>query len=395
MRIVPTLTAIVILVSCMVPTAVVKADEAAADDQVVADDQVAADDDAAYDDAVAADDQVAADDDAAYDDAVAAYDDAVAADDDQVAAYDDQVAADDDAAYDDAVAAYDDAVAADDAVEAYEEAEEDEEDDDDAYKYAGFTVCKNTAIQVTDVQFYCDSPGTFYYGSGKYRNSQNCTQGDKGRFVVDFYINDAEEIQATGGYPVVDVSATGNIGWYETDETVFENEDLCSISSLKSLSGAKCPAAGKYRIKSHFFWGEDTNYAGSFDPTLTVGFKSSIYENTYDYGGANTPYCSGTTFFTSWRNNVKKVYANSLGNFFKTFGILFFTILAMISFIWLMVSKPTSLQDARTKIVAIPRRLRRPPATNYADDDSSYAGSDDFDFNKMKSPRGHQSFLDF
>ena len=66
----------------------------------------------------------------------------------------------------------------------------------DSSVYSGFTVCDDTAIQVQDVQLYCDSPGTFYYGSGKYRNSQNCTAGDKGKYLVDFYIQDADTIES-------------------------------------------------------------------------------------------------------------------------------------------------------------------------------------------------------
>lgn len=259
--------------------------------------------------------------------------------------------------------------------------------------YGGFTVCDDTAIEVSEVQIYCDSPGTFYYGSGKYRNSQNCTAGDKGQYIVDFYINDAATIEATGGYPVIDVSATGSIGWYQYNQKVSENVDLCSLSSLKSLSGSVCPAEGKYRIKSNFFWEEDASYDGVFSPTLTIGFKSSIYENTYDYGGANTPYCSGTTFFTTWKNGAKKVYANSVEVFLKTFGILAFTIAVMVSFIWLMVKKPISFKDAGSKMGF--RKRNKLPDLDFDDSDDSYANSEDFDFDKMKSGRANQSFLDF
>jgi hypothetical protein len=257
----------------------------------------------------------------------------------------------------------------------------------------GDTVCDDTAIEVSEVQIYCDSPGTFYYGSGKYRNSQNCTAGDKGQYIVDFYINDAATIEATGGYPVIDVSATGSIGWYQYNQKVSENVDLCSLSSLKSLSGSVCPAEGKYRIKSNFFWEEDASYDGVFSPTLTIGFKSSEYENTYDYGGANTPYCSGTTFFTTWKNGAKKVYANSVEVFLKTFGILAFTIAVMVSFIWLMVKKPISFKDAGSKMGF--RKRNKLPDLDFDDSDDSYANSEDFDFDKMKSGRANQSFLDF
>jgi len=272
---------------------------------------------------------------------------------------------------------------------------DDNYNDDESNAYKGFTVCDDTAIEVKDVQLYCDSPGTFYYGSGKYRNSQNCTAGDKGKYLVDFYIKDSDSIESIGGNPVIDVSANGNIGWYQSNQKVFENEDLCSLSSLKSLSGSVCPAEGKYRISSNFYFEDDDSYDGLFYPTLSVGFKSSVYANTYDYGGANTPYCSGTTFFTSLSNKAKKIYADSLANFFKTFGILGFTIAVMVSFIWLMVNKPISFQDAGTKI-GIHKRNQLPiQDKSSCDDDSTYANSDAFDFGKMKSPRANQSFLDF
>jgi hypothetical protein len=356
MKTVSTLTAVFVLTACIVPTILVAADQYAVDDQyagsyAVGDDQYAG----SY---AAGNDQ---------------YSESYAAGNDQ---------------YSESYAAGDDQYAGDDNVV-------DNSNDDGSNIYGGFTVCDNTAIEVSDVQMYCDSPGTFYYGSGKYRNSQNCTAGDKGKYVVDFYINDAATIEATGGYPVIDVSATGSIGWYQYSQKVSENVDLCSLSSLKSLSGSVCPAKGKYRIKSNFFWGEDDSYNGAFNPTLTIGFKSSIYENTYDYGGANTPYCSGTTFFTSWRNGAKKVYADSVEVFIKTFGILAFTIAVMVSFIWLMVNKPISFKDAGSKM-GFRNRDRLPTHDRSPfDDDSSYANSEDFDFDKMKSGRANQSFLDF
>jgi len=266
---------------------------------------------------------------------------------------------------------------------------------DNSNMYQSFTVCADTAIEVQDVQLYCDSPGTFYYGSGKYRNSQNCTAGDKGKYIVDFYIKDPDTIESTGGFPVLDVAAVGTIGWYQADQQVVENIDLCSFDSLKSLSGNACPAEGKYRISSHFYWDEDTSYSGHFDPKLEVGFKSSIYQNTYDYGGANTQYCSGTTFMTSWTNGVKKAYANSFANFVKTFGILLFTITVMVSFIWFMINRPTSLEDAGKKL-RFPKKKQPPPPSqeglSSVDDEPSYANSEGFDFNKMKA---QQSFLDF
>ena len=61
-------------------------------------------------------------------------------------------------------------------------------------------VCSDGVIQVQDIQIACDSPGTFYYGSGKYRNSATCMPGDKGQIRVDFYIAEPDIIASNGNY---------------------------------------------------------------------------------------------------------------------------------------------------------------------------------------------------
>lgn len=274
------------------------------------------------------------------------------------------------------------------------------DDDANANAYRGFSVCSDTSIEVQDVQLYCDSPGTFYYGSGKYRNSQNCTAGDKGKFLIDFYIKDSDTIESAGE-PVIDITAFGNVRMYERNQEVVANADLCSLSSLKSLSGSVCPAEGKYRIQSKFYWDQDNSnnggyYSPVFYPTLSIGIKSSIYQNTYDYGGANTQYCSGTTFLTSWTNNVKAYYANSISNFFKSFGILLFTIIVMGAFIWIMVKRrPRTFEYAGTRSGYRKETELQTVVDEISYDEPSYSGSEKFDFEKMKSPRADQSFLDF
>jgi hypothetical protein len=44
------------------------------------------------------------------------------------------------------------------------------------------TLCDNSVIQVISMYLTCDSPGTYYYGSGGYRNSPTCKFGDNGHF---------------------------------------------------------------------------------------------------------------------------------------------------------------------------------------------------------------------
>jgi len=285
-------------------------------------------------------------------------------------------------------------------------------DNDDGVAYKSFTVCDDAVIMVQDVQLYCDSPGTFYYGSGKYRNSLNCTAGDKGKFLIDFYISQPDTIQSNGGSAIIDVSAMGSVGWYQQNQEVIENADLCSLSSLKSLSGSVCPSEGKYRIRSNFYWNNNKNdnnndySVSTFNPLLSVGFKSSQYQNTFDYGGANTQYCSGNTFVAKWTNNVKKVYANSISNFFKGFGILLFTILIMWAFIWVMIKRPASIEiltntvatscgTVGLKLGVVKKEPMMILKENSQEEQTQNINSDQFDFSKMRSPRSNQSFLDF
>lgn len=267
--------------------------------------------------------------------------------------------------------------------EAAEEEAEEEEQQEDGTVYNTFTVCSDAVIQVQDVKIYCDSPGTFYYGSGKYRNSPSCVPGDKGKIIVDFYIAQPDVIQQAGGYVIVDISASGNGGWYQSTKQVFENADLCSLNSLHKKSGTTCPFEGKYRIQTHFYWDKgDNSYLSndrSFYPKVTVGFKSNIRNAMYDYGGANTMYCRGSSFVT-WTQNVGKTYANAIGNFIKTFGILLLTIAFMGGFVWFMVNRPTSVKDAGQKMGIMKRDV-------FLDED--------FDFSKIKSPKNGQNLVDF
>jgi hypothetical protein len=250
---------------------------------------------------------------------------------------------------------------------------------EDGVAYNTFSVCADAVIKVLDLGIYCDSPGTFYYGSGKYRNSATCMPGDKAKIQLDFYIAQPDVIQSAGGYAILDITASGNSGWYQQNIPVFENADVCSTPTLKKLSGSTCPFKGKYRIRSHFYWPEDNYNQNSFYPVVTVGFKSSVKANQYDYGGANTPYCRGSTFVT-WTTGIRTTYANAISNFMKSFGILLFTIMVMGGFIWFLVKKPKSVKDAGQKLGVIKKDV-------FADED--------FDFSTMRSPKNGQNLVDF
>jgi cbb3-type cytochrome oxidase subunit 3 len=200
------------------------------------------------------------------------------------------------------------------------------------------SVCSDAVIVVSDVQLTCDSPGTYYYGSGKYRNSATCKPGDKANLVVDFYIDDPDTIQQHGGYALLSIQVDSYT--YIGTKVVYENADLCSLSTVKSLSyGVACPAQGNYRVKTHFFWPESDYSTSSFTPNAVVGFKSHANSNKYDYGGANTDQCSGNSF-VSWSDAIKTQYANAMSNFMRTFGILVLTVLGMGMAVWFLWRGP-------------------------------------------------------
>ena len=255
----------------------------------------------------------------------------------------------------------------------------------DAENQNQIEVCSDGVIQVQDIQMYCDSPGTYYYGSGKYRNSASCLPGDKAQIRIDFYIAEADIIASNGNYALVDISASGGY-WGQDSQLVYESADLCSLSTLHS-KGSSCPYEGYYYIKTHFFWdGDSSNGGNAFYPKLTVGFKSSVNKNVYDYGGANTNLCRGSTFIT-WSDRIAISYANAVGNFVKTFGILLLTILCLGGFIWLLIRRPASVKEARQTMKSdIKGAFTCKPKKNDVDEE--------FDFRKMRGSQA-QDIVDF
>lgn len=248
--------------------------------------------------------------------------------------------------------------------------------DDDGYQEpAQVTVCSDAIIQVEELSILCDSPGAYYYGSGKYRNSATCIPGDKAKIVLDFYVSDEETIQYAGGKVLTTIEVDGSYIGYNK---VYEQVNLCDIDSVKSLSGNGCrngsPSKGYYQIKKNFYWGKSSQgYDTPFTPYVTVGFQSSIYQDGFDYGGANTDSCRGNTFVT-WTNRVRITYANAVSNFIRTFGILLSTVCVMGLFVRFLVNKPRSFGDARATLI---------PNTD------KQAGSEEvFDFRKLPTGAG-------
>jgi len=209
--------------------------------------------------------------------------------------------------------------------------------DADGNYYNTFSVCDDSVIVVQDLSILCDSPGTYYYGSNKYRNSATCKSGDKAKVDMTFQITK----DLTDYYtPYLTMTVTG----YGTIQstTLYDEESLCDISSnvLTSQSGntyGGCPAAGYYRIKRSFTIGEQYDgYEYGYIPQVKVGFASAQNKNVYDLGGANTNKCAGDTFI-NWTKGVRKSAANTIKTFFATFGILLGAILAVFFAGWLIM----------------------------------------------------------
>jgi hypothetical protein len=213
---------------------------------------------------------------------------------------------------------------------------------DDAEYVNKFTVCDDTSIVVTDISLVCDSPGTYYYGSGKYRNSATCQGGDKAKMQVDFQIQ--EDLQ-TDAYLTLSVQGYGTVQAVQ----VHTQESFCSI--VQSTDGAVCPAAGSYKIYHMFYWGSQSDsYTYSFTPRVVVGITSDVANNIYDLGGANTNNCKGAVV-NDWTVGVRKSMANSIKTFFATFGILMGSIVALIIAGWCITRQSRAPKIPKSIIV--------------------------------------------
>jgi hypothetical protein len=109
---------------------------------------------------------------------------------------------------------------------------------DDGTYYNKFSVCSDSSIVVTDLVLVCDSPGAYYYGSNKYRNSATCQAGDKARLTVKFQV--AETLDSSA-YIHLMVKGYGSI----ESKQIYAGEELCSTSGLSSSDGATCPSQGE------------------------------------------------------------------------------------------------------------------------------------------------------
>lgn len=109
---------------------------------------------------------------------------------------------------------------------------------DDGSYYNKFSVCSDSSIVVSDIVLVCDSPGAYYYGSNKYRNSASCQAGDKAKLTVKFQV--AETLESSA-YIHLMVKGYGSV----ESKQIYAGEELCSVSGLSSSDGATCPSQGE------------------------------------------------------------------------------------------------------------------------------------------------------
>jgi len=215
--------------------------------------------------------------------------------------------------------------------------------------FSNIQVCSDSYITVTGIELLCDSPGTFYYGSGAYRNSKTCQANDKGKVTVYF---DIEQDLETDAYATMAVSGGG-----EEFEVISEQE-LCGLKSKGILKGSryrtKCPGYGSYKLTTSFYWNVtgdvltyDDDGSSHFAPTLSVGFATSqgISNGKYDLGGANVENC-GTVSIVE--NFINKHRGNRAMAVIWSFFILVATMAIIAAFAFFLWRKPGQTNHDRT-----------------------------------------------
>ena len=222
--------------------------------------------------------------------------------------------------------------------------------------YNEFSVCSDSIIVVDEISLLCDSPGTYYYGSGKYRNSAKCQAGDKARVQIEFYV--AEELEQPA-YLSLYVEGYGSV----QNVQLHSSEDVCALEGLQSANGySNCPngqslEVGYYYFKETFNWGSQNDaYEYSFRPKVVVGLASGQNMNQFDLGGANTNKCAGNTLL-KWTTGVGKTASNTLKTFFLTFGILIGAIVAILFAVFFIMKKAKKTSRQSNKVGVLNEEL--------------------------------------
>jgi hypothetical protein len=219
--------------------------------------------------------------------------------------------------------------------------EEVQGENDGAYYQKYFEACADSSIDVEDVSLLCDSPGAYYYGNGKYRNSKDCMHGDKGHVKIYFYISD--ELQ--GQEPYVSLKVRDDSNQEVQDSVLYDNELLCSISGLSAQDGQSCPEEGYYYISSTTYLGEKDGSGQYFDSVTEIGFRTNPEIAYFDLGGANSDYCEGGTFGKYSYGKMRKQVASAVGSFLVTWGTLLFVVIAVAGIAYFLIQRMRRRND--------------------------------------------------
>lgn len=218
-----------------------------------------------------------------------------------------------------------------------------DEGDDDVGEYYQkyFEACADATIDVEDVSLLCDSPGAYYYGNGKYRDSHTCMLGDKGHVSIYFFVQNEGQNEVE---PYVSLKVKDDSKEIE-DMIIYENELLCSISGLTPQDGQACPQPGFYYITGTTYLGDKDGSGNSFDAVASIGFRTDPSVNYFDLGGANIDYCGGGSYGKYSYGRMRKQVASAIASFLVTWGTLLFGVMSVTGIAYFLIRKIRSRND--------------------------------------------------
>ena len=216
---------------------------------------------------------------------------------------------------------------------------------------SSFSICKDAAIQVQNLTYFCDSPYTFYYGNGAHRKSETCDYGDKVTVSMKLYV--AQAVEST---IYMEIAAYDN-----ADEQLFlaGSMDLCS-----NYVGKSCNEVGYYsfstKVQFAYIDGEETQFA----PNWEVSFSSAA-DGGFDLGGVNVQCDTDQSSYVDWQNarGNRTVFHERTESFAQEYGILFLTCvsLAVLGFVLLNQTKDSvdysRLRSTRSQLLDAEDRM--------------------------------------
>jgi hypothetical protein len=189
-------------------------------------------------------------------------------------------------------------------------------------------VCENSVVEVTSVTVTCNSPYSFYYGSGAHRNSQVCSYGDKATMDVTFDV--------TG-----DLDSGDDI--YVTMAIVQDGDILASTGSeslCDSYVGDWCTTTGSYSFTKKIKLATgDSNNATNFVPSIHMAFSTTA-NGGYNLGALNIDECDyseDNPSYVNWKN-VESTQMTTWERFLNSYTLLIGTCILIVGFagsIWI------------------------------------------------------------